>query len=308
VIGKFGPFEFALSQRYRLEEIVGRGAMGTVYRAMDVRIERPVALKMLHPILTTEIGIRRFQSEIRIAGNLQHPNIVAVFDSGEVDGYLYYVMPFVAGQSLRARLADRGVLSIADAVSITCHVAAGLQYAHDQRVIHRDIKPENILLSNGGALLADFGLARLIDESVSERLTESGYIIGTPHYLSPEQAAGDKEVTPMADQYALACVLFEMLSGQPPFPGPSAAAIAMRHVSDEAPSLMGLRPDLPAGLAEAVSRAMRKPAAERHAGVREFASAASVALRVSDVQPTGQDEHSLLASLKARLSAAMRPR
>jgi serine/threonine protein kinase len=223
VIGKFGPFEFTLSERYRFEEELGRGAMGTVYRAKDVRLGRPVAIKILHPALTNELGVSRFQSEIRIAASLHHPNIVGVHESGEADGRLFYVMDYLGGETLRARLKREKQLSPEDALKIVDDLAEGLQYAHDHGVVHRDVKPENIILAEDHACLVDFGLALALGDVDAQRLTASGLSVGTPHYLSPEQASAEREIGPRADQYALACVLFEMLVGEPPFTGPTAS-------------------------------------------------------------------------------------
>jgi serine/threonine protein kinase len=200
VIGKFGPFEYALADRYRFEEELGRGAMGVVYRAQDLKLPRQVAIKMLHPVLTNELGIARFESEIQIAASLHHPNVISVLESGDADGRLFYVMDYLGGETLRARLKREKQLSVEDALKITEDVAEGLQYAHDHAVVHRDVKPENILLVDGRACLVDFGLARALSDVDADRLTASGLAVGTPHYLSPEQASAEKDVGPKADQ------------------------------------------------------------------------------------------------------------
>ena len=281
VIGAFGPFEYPLADRYRFDSILGRGAMGRVYLATDSRLGRQVAIKILHAQLTSEIGIKRFQSEIRICAGLHHPNIMTVHDCGEVDGRLYYVMEYLGGESLRARLEREQQLSVADAVGITEQVAAGLQYAHARGVVHRDIKPENIILADGRVCIVDFGLARIVNDAGSHSLTESGFIVGTPMYLSPEQASAEKHIGPGSDQYALACVLFELLVGEPPFLAPTPTAIAIRHLKDTPPLLHSRRRDAPSGVGTAVERALRKLPGDRFATVRDFAAAASAASRAA---------------------------
>ncbi len=273
MIAKFGTFEYPLAERYRFDAELGRGAMGTVYRARDVRLDRAVAIKMLHATLTNELGVARFQSEIRIAASLHHPNIVSVHDSGEADGRLFYVMDYLDGETLRSRIQREKQLSVDDALLIVEQIAEGLQFAHDRGVVHRDVKPENVLLSDGRARVVDFGLARALGDVDSERLTASGLSVGTPQYLSPEQASAEKEVGPRADQYGLACVLYEMLAGEPPFTGPTATAVAMRHIS-EVPALLGKRRrTAPANVEGAVARALEKVPADRFGSVREFAAA-----------------------------------
>ena len=272
MIAKFGTFEYALAERYRFEDELGRGAMGIVYRATDVRLGRPVAIKLLHPALTNELGVARFESEIRIAAGLHHPNIVGVHDSGESDGRLFYVMDYLGGETLRARLEREKQLPVDDALSIVEQVAAGLQYAHDHGIVHRDVKPENILVVDGRACIMDFGLARALSGVDAQRLTASGLAVGTPHYLSPEQASAEKEVGPKADQYALACVLYEMLAGEPPFTGPTASAIAMRHITEQPAPLRSRRRSAPIGVERAVLRAMEKVPSDRFATITEFAA------------------------------------
>jgi hypothetical protein len=266
----FGSFEEPLGERFRFEAELGRGGMGTVYRAMDLRLGRPVAIKILHPALTNDVGVARFQSEIRIAAGLSHPRIVSVHDSGEAAGHLYYVMDFVAGETLRAKIKREKQLAVDEAIAITAEVADGLQYAHDHNVVHRDIKPENIILCDGHACVVDFGLARALDSVDENRLTASGLAVGTPHYLSPEQASAEKDVGPKADQYALACVLYEMLAGEPPFTGPTASSIAMRHITATAIPLRARRRAAPTSVEAAVSRAMEKVPADRFPTVRAF--------------------------------------
>jgi hypothetical protein len=273
LIAKYGSFEYALADRYRFEAELGRGAMGAVYRARDLRLDRVVAIKMLHATLTNDLGILRFQSEIRIAASLHHPSIVAIHDSGEADGRLFYVMEHLDGETLRARLNREKQLSVDDALAITEQIAEALQFAHDRGVVHRDIKPENILLSDGRARVVDFGLARALGDIDAERLTASGLSVGTPQYLSPEQAAAEKEVGPRADQYGMACVLYEMLAGEPPFTGPTATAVAMRHISEIPALLRNRRRTTPPAVEASVMRALEKVPADRFGTMRDFVAA-----------------------------------
>ena len=286
MIAKYGTFEFLLAAHYRFEDELGRGAMGTVYRAKDVRLGRPVAIKMLHPMLTNELGVARFQSEIRIAAGLHHPNIIGVHDCGEADGRLYYVMDYLGGETLRECLEREKQLAVVHAIGIVEQVAAGLQYAHDHGVVHRDVKPENIILAEGRACVMDFGLARALGDMDTQRLTASGISVGTPHYLSPEQASAEKEVGPKADQYALGCVLYEMLVGEPPFTGPTATSIAMRHVSEEPRPLRVRRKSASLGVEAAVMRALEKVPADRFGSVREFAASLKNEVAVVAEAPT----------------------
>jgi serine/threonine-protein kinase len=235
----------ALATRYTIEREIGRGGMATVYLAQDLKHDRTVAIKVLQPELSATIGTDRFDREIRVAAKLQHPHILTLYDSGDADGLLYYVMPFISGESLRGRMDREHLLPIDDALQITREVADALGYAHSMGVVHRDIKPENILLSGGHALVADFGIARAVSSASSEkRLTETGMALGTPLYMSPEQAVGD-EVGPTSDLYSLACVLYEMLAGTPPFVGPNSRAIMARHAMDPVPGLQVIRDTVP---------------------------------------------------------------
>src|SRR5947209_2576304 len=227
--------------------------MATVYLAYDIRHDRQVALKELRPELAAVIGSDRFLKEIKVTAHLQHPHILGLIDSGEADGLLYYVMPFVEGQSLRDRLNHEKQLSIEDAVRITREVASALDYAHRHGVIHRDIKPENILLHDGQALVADFGIALAASRSEGgTRMTETGMSLGTPHYMSPEQAMGEREITAKSDIYALGCVLYEMLTGEPPFTGATAQAIVARVMTEEPRSLTLQRRTIPSHVEAAV--------------------------------------------------------
>src|SRR5215207_2611275 len=218
----------ALADRYRLEHELGQGGMATVYLAHDLRHERKVAIKVLRPELAAVIGAERFVREIRTVAALQHPHILGLIDSGEVQGTAYYVMPFVEGESLRDRLSREKQLPVGDAVRIATEVASALDYAYRHGVIHRDVKPENVLLHDGAALVADFGISLALSEAGGTRMTETGMSVGTPYYMSPEQAMGQREITARSDVYALGCVLYEMLLGEPPFTGPTAQAIVAR--------------------------------------------------------------------------------
>ena len=274
----------ALDGRYAVERLIGQGGMATVYLARDVRHDRPVAIKVLRPELAASIGSDRFLREIRVAAHLQHPNILALYDSGEANGFLYYVMPFVEGESLRARLDREEQLPLPDAIQLTCEVAEALDCAHKRRIIHRDIKPENILIQAGHALVADFGIARAVSEAGGDKLTETGMAVGTPHYMSPEQALGGDHVDGRSDEYALACVTYEMLVGQPPFQGPNAMAILARHSMEAVPSLKVVRRAIPDEVEDAVMRALEKTPADRFPTVKEFADS----LLQADLGPTAR--------------------
>jgi eukaryotic-like serine/threonine-protein kinase len=263
----------ALDGRYAVERLLGEGGMATVYLARDSRHDRPVAIKVLRPELAASIGADRFLREIKLAANLQHPNILALYDSGEAAGFLYYVMPFVQGESLRARLDREEQLSLPDAIQLTCEVAEALQCAHSRGIVHRDIKPENILIQEGHALVADFGIARALSEAGGDKLTETGMAVGTPHYMSPEQGLGGDHVDGRSDEYSLGCVLYEMLVGQPPFSGPNAMAILARHSMEGVPSLQVVRQSIPDDLEEVVMRSLEKTPADRFPTVREFSDA-----------------------------------
>ena len=263
----------ALSERYRVEREVGRGGMATVYLAEDLKHHREVAIKVLDPDLAAGLGHTRFLREIEIASRLSHPNILPLFDSGESGGFLYYVMPFVEGESLRSRLKREKQLSIPDAVAIGRAVAGALSYAHGQGIVHRDIKPENILFAAGQPVVTDFGIARAVGVAGGDQLTQTGIAIGTPAYMSPEQAAGDRELDARSDVYALGCVLYEMLAGQAPFTGPSAQAVLARHAIDPVPPLRTVRRAIPAPLEAVVLRALEKTPADRFRTASELAAA-----------------------------------
>src|SRR3954465_1464307 len=222
-----------LAGHYRIERELGAGGMATVFLAHDLKHDRDVAIKVLHPDLGAALGCERFLSEIRTTARLQHPHILPLLDSGSADGLLYYVMPLVTGETLRARLEREKQLPIDDAIRIAREIADALGYAHGLGVIHRDIKPENILLQGGHATVADFGIALAVQQAGGQRMTQTGLSLGTPQYMSPEQAMGEREITPRAAVYALGAVTYEMLAGEPPFSGPSAQAIVARVMTEE---------------------------------------------------------------------------
>jgi len=266
----------ALSDRYRVERLLGSGGMATVYLAHDLKHDRPVAIKVLRPMLAAALGPERFLREIQIAAKLNHPHILALHDSGEADGLLYYVMPYVEGETLQGRIAREKQLPVADAVRIAGEVASALAYAHGHGVIHRDIKPGNILLSNGYALVADFGLARAISNAKTRSdasITHSGLTIGTPTYMSPEQSRGEAEIDGRSDLYALGCVLYELLVGDPPFSASTPSVLMARHASAKAVPIRALRPSVPAGIEWAVMRALEKLPADRYQKAEEFGEA-----------------------------------
>jgi len=268
----------ALADRYTIEREIGAGGMATVYLAHDVRHDRKVALKVLRPELSAILGAERFLAEIKTTANLQHPHILSLFDSGEADGLVFYVMPFVEGESLRDRLTREKQLPVEDAIRIAREVADALDYAHGHGVVHRDIKPENILLHGGHAQVADFGIALAASRSDSgSRMTETGMSLGTPHYMSPEQAMGEREITPKADIYALGCVLYEMLTGEPPFTGPTAQAIVARVMTEQPRSLTLQRHTVPMHIESAVRRCLEKLPADRFASAQALADALSEA-------------------------------
>jgi Tol biopolymer transport system component len=263
----------ALADRYRIERELGAGGMATVYLAQDLKHDRKVAVKVLRPELAAVIGAERFLSEIKTTANLQHPHILPLFDSGAADSFLYYVMPFIEGESLRDRLNREKQLPIAEAVRIATEVASALHYAHRHGVIHRDIKPENVLLHDGQALVADFGIALAASKAGGSRMTETGMSLGTPHYMSPEQAMGEREITAASDVYALGAMTYEMLLGEPPFTGPTAQSIVAKVMTEKPAALMVRRDRIPAAVEDAVLTALEKLPADRFASAAEFAAA-----------------------------------
>ena len=263
----------ALSERYRVERELGRGGMATVYLADDLKHGRRVAIKVMSPDVSSSVGGERFQREIQIAARLSHPHILPVHDSGEAGGLLYYVMPFVEGESLRARIDRESQLPIEDAIQITCEVCDALQYAHDQGVVHRDIKPENVLLHGGHAVVMDFGIARLVNDSgADKKLTATGLSLGTAAYMSPEQFVGE-HVDGRADLYSVACMLYEMLVGQTPFTGPNAMAIIARATMELPPAIRVVRGTVPEEIEDAVLHALEKVPADRFATLAQFKQA-----------------------------------
>jgi TolB-like protein len=268
-----------LAEQYAVSRELGRGGMAVVYLAEDIRHDRQVAIKVLLPELAVSLGGDRFLREIRVAARLQHPHILPLFDSGSRDGLLYYVMPFVEGESLRDKLTREKQLDIGEAIRLTSETADALHYAHGQGIVHRDIKPENVMISGGHALVADFGIAKALSAAGAEQLTQTGMAIGTPHYMSPEQAIGEN-IDGRSDQYSLACVLYELLAGQPPFTGPTPMAVLARHSLERVPSLQIVRHSIPEGIELVILRALEKVPADRYPTMGEFADA----LRSAEVE------------------------
>ena len=306
----------ALSERYTLERELGRGGMATVYLAQDLKHERPVALKVLHPELAASLGPERFLREIKLAARLQHPHIMTVLDSGESAGHLWFTMPYIEGESLRDRLRRERQLPIADAVRLTREAALALDFAHRQGVVHRDIKPENILLVDGQALVADFGIARALDRGNDPQLTETGVSIGTPAYMSPEQSVGDKSLDARTDIYSLGTVLYEMLAGETPFSAPTAQAMIARRITETPRPLQLVRETVPDAVAQAVTRALAKAPADRFATAAEFARAldpatapAGTPVRASSAEdrPRAEGSASTVVSASSRPALLRRP-
>ncbi len=263
----------ALSDRYRIERELGAGGMATVYLAEDLKHQRQVAIKVLKPELAAVLGAERFIQEITTTAQLQHPHILPLFDSGTADGFLFYVMPYVEGETLRDKLDRETQLGVDEAVRITREIADALDYAHRHGVIHRDIKPENILLHDGRPMVADFGIALAVSAAAGGRMTETGMSLGTPHYMSPEQATADKEITGRSDVYSLASVLYEMLTGDPPHVGSSAQQIIVKIIADEARPVGEVRKSVPPNVAAAVGKALEKLPADRFESARAFSDA-----------------------------------
>ncbi len=283
--------QHALTDRYRIERELGRGGMATVYLAQDLKHSRRVALKVLRPEIAPALGADRFQREIAIAARLQHPHILGLFDSGVTEGVLWYTMPWVDGESLRARLTRVVQLEASEAVRITGEVADALACAHAAGVIHRDIKPENILLTASHAVVADFGIAHALDVAGGERLTETGFALGTPQYMSPEQATGSRAVDTRSDVYALGCVLYEMLAGEPPFGGPTAQAILARHALDPVPRLRTIRSTITPALEAVVVKSLAKVPADRYASAQELKQALVKGLEAPSATASVQRGH-----------------
>ena len=288
-----GALSAALGTHYALERELGRGGMATVYLARDLRHHRRVAVKVLHPELSAVLGPERFLKEIELTASLQHPHILPLFDSGRAGGLLYYVMPYVEGESLRARLERERQLPVADGVRIASEVAAALDYAHRHGVVHRDVKPENILLHDGSALVADFGIALAVQQAGGARMTQTGLSLGTPQYMAPEQAMGERTVDARADVYALGAVLYEMLAGEPPFTGPTAQAIVARVLTERPRPLTALRETVPPDVELTVRTALAKLPADRFPSAAAFAAALAAPAAVAGAASTGADAPSV---------------
>jgi len=273
VADRFTLLQATLADRYTIESELGHGGMAVVFLAHDGKHDRNVAIKVLRPELAAALGAERFLREIRLAAQLHHPHILPLYDSGEAAGFLYYVMPYVEGESLRDRLERETQLPLEEALQITREVADALSYAHSRDVVHRDIKPENILLESGHAIVADFGIARAITAAGGDRLTETGLAVGTPAYMSPEQASGESRLDGRSDVYSVGCVLYEMLAGEPPYTGPTAQAIMARRLTDPVPPLRTVRETVPESVEQAIGKALAKVPADRFPTATQFAEA-----------------------------------
>jgi eukaryotic-like serine/threonine-protein kinase len=292
-----------LSERYEIERLLGRGGMASVYLARDCKHDRRVAVKVVNPALSHSLGVERFLREIDIAGKLTHPHILPLHDSGESAGTLYYVMPYVEGETLRERIRRERQLPLADALRITCEVASALDYAHRRDVLHRDIKPENILLKDGHAILADFGIARAIDAAADTGMTATGLTLGTPMYMSPEQASAGI-LDGRSDLYSLACVLYEMLAGEPPFTGPTAQAVIARRLGSPPPRIRTVRPSVPEQLEQVLLRALDRTPADRFGTAGQFREALSACIHPEPRPAVSRDRRPVLAGLAAVVLAA----
>ena len=300
----------AISSSYRVERELGQGGMATVYLAHDIKHDRKVAIKVLKPELAAVIGAERFLVEIKTTASLQHPHILPLFDSGSADGFLYFVMPFIDGETLRAKLDRETQLGVVDAVKIATDVADALHYAHTRGVIHRDIKPENILLANGRPMVADFGIALALSAAAGGRMTETGLSLGTPHYMSPEQATAEKEISARSDVYSLASVLYEMLAGQPPHLGGSAQQIIMKIIAEPAQPVTRHRKAVPPNVAAAIAQSLEKLPADRLESAAAFARAlADPAFRTINspdaIHTASGERHGSLAWKRVAAAVAM---
>src|SRR5512146_1275234 len=271
----------ALADRYAIERLIGEGGMAKVYLARDLRHHRRVALKVLRPDLGAAVGIDRFQAEIQVTANLQHPNLLPLFDSGVAGELLFYVMPYVEGESLRARIDREKQLPVDEAIRIAAAIAGALDYAHRQGVVHRDLKPENILIQEGQPLVADFGIALALSKAGGARITQTGLSLGTPQYMSPEQATGDRQIDGRTDIYSLGALMYEMLTGEPPHVGSTSQAIIARVLTERPRSIRATRPSVPEHVEAAVSLALEKLPADRWGTARDFAEALTGARSVA---------------------------
>ena len=263
----------AVGDRYRIERELGQGGMAIVYLAEDIRHHRKVAIKVLLPELSAVLGPERFLKEIELTANLQHPNILPLFDSGVADGLLYYVMPYVEGETLRERLGREHQLTIADTVRLASDIAGALEYAHKRGVIHRDIKPENILLQDGRPVVSDLGIALAVSKAGGNRVTQTGMSLGTPQYMSPEQATGDRQIDARSDIYSLGAITYEMLTGDPPHTGSSTQAVIAKVITEKPTPIHAIRSTVPQQVELTVDRALAKLPADRWTSAREFADA-----------------------------------
>jgi serine/threonine-protein kinase len=291
-----------IGEHYEIEEQIGQGGMATVYRALERKHKRRVAIKVLRSEVGDSIGLERFSREIEIISKLQHPNILPLYDSGEWKNRLYYVMPFVEGESLRDRLTREPKLPINEVVELAQRTALALDYAHTRGIVHRDIKPENIMLTGGSVVVADFGIARALTAGAT-KLTQSGFAIGTPEYMSPEQAESTSDIHGSTDQYSLGCVVYEALTGEAPFSGSSAQQVIIRHWRDPVPEITRKRPDVPAAVEDAICKALEKDPKKRFATVSEFASALSVGATQSRMLPALNNKSRRLFAWAAAASA-----
>ncbi len=298
----------ALADRYRIDRELGRGGMATVYLAEDLKHRRPVAVKVLHPQLAVQIGADRFQREVEIAAQLSHPHILSLIDSGESGGRLYYVMPYVKGESLRARLDRERRIPVDEAVAMAREILGALSFAHARGVVHRDIKPENVMLHEGEAVVADFGIAKALTAREGETLTQTGTALGTPAYMSPEQASGAPELDGRSDIYSTGCLLYEMLAGEPPFTGPNAQAIMFKRFTEPARPVRAARPEVPEEVERALLRALARDPVERYATAADFAQALTLSpfgRTGGEVSATGQ--HAAVKSIAVLPFADMSP-
>jgi len=298
----------ALADRYTIDRQVGKGATALVFLAHDRKHDRKVAIKVLQPDFSASVQGERFLREIQFAARLSHPRILPLYDSGTADGFLYYVMPYAEGASLRDRLARQPKFPLDEAIRITCDVAAALHHAHRQGVLHRDIKPENVLIAGGESVVMDFGIARAISVAGGEKLTQTGMTVGTPAYMSPEQCRGSRELDGRSDLYSLACLLYEMLAGRPPFVGATSQEVLARQTLDPVPRLKAARPDVPDAIEQIIIRALAKKPEERFPDCGMFAEALSGRPVVLPELPARGGLVAFWRTLKSMFVRATRPK